>query len=82
MSRRDGGVLVALRHRQRYFSYIRMWRHIAVQADWKKEVRLMIELPRHKHFNVPLQAPFLQSFWETRHLYHAMGIIKQPKDNL
>ena len=38
-------------------------------------------LPRHKHFNVALQAPFLQSFWETQHLYHAMGINKQPKDD-
>ena len=41
----------------------------------------MIGLPRHKHFNVPLQAPFLQSFWDTGQLCHAMGINKQHKDD-
>ena len=61
--------------------YGRKWRHIAVQADWKKKFDLWSGLPRHKHFNVPLQAPFLQSFWDTRHLYHAMGIDKQHKDD-
>ena len=33
----------------------------------------MVGLPRLKHFNVPLQAPFLQSFRETGHLFHAVG---------
>ena len=31
----------------------------------------MVGLPRHSHFNVPLQATFLQSFRETGHLFHA-----------
>ena len=39
----------------------------------KKEVWPIVGLPRHKHFNVPLQAPFLQSFRETGHLFHAVG---------
>ena len=39
----------------------------------KKEVAPMVRLPRHTQFNVPLQAPFLRSFRETGHLFHAVG---------
>ena len=41
----------------------------------QKEVGPMVGLPRHRHFNVPLQVPFLQSFRETGHLFHAVGSL-------